>query len=42
MKQMKFEFKNNTWVKKGARVVKEMDEEAQMDEADAQANAMST
>uniref|UniRef100_A0A2N9G3I0 Uncharacterized protein n=1 Tax=Fagus sylvatica TaxID=28930 RepID=A0A2N9G3I0_FAGSY len=38
MKQMKFEFKNNTWVKKGARVVEEMDEEAQMDEADAQAN----
>ena len=28
MKQMKFEFKNNTWVKKDAHVVEEMDEEA--------------
>uniref|UniRef100_A0A2N9F166 Uncharacterized protein n=1 Tax=Fagus sylvatica TaxID=28930 RepID=A0A2N9F166_FAGSY len=35
---MKFEFKNNTWVKKDAHVVEEMDEEAQMDEADAQGN----
>jgi hypothetical protein len=26
MKQMKFEFKNNTWVKKDAHVVEEMDE----------------
>ena len=32
MKQMKFEFKNNTWVKKDTHVVKEMDE------ADAQGN----
>jgi hypothetical protein len=38
MKQMKFEFKNNTWVKKDAHVVEEMDEEAQMDEVDAQGN----
>uniref|UniRef100_A0A2N9J9D6 Uncharacterized protein n=1 Tax=Fagus sylvatica TaxID=28930 RepID=A0A2N9J9D6_FAGSY len=38
MKQMKFEFKNNTWVKKDARVVEEMDEEAQMDEAEEQGN----
>jgi tryptophanase len=28
LKQMKFEFKNNTWVKKNAQVVEEMDEEA--------------
>jgi hypothetical protein len=35
---MKFEFKNNTWVNKDAHVVEEMDEEAQMDEADAQGN----
>jgi hypothetical protein len=38
MKQMKFEFKNNTWVKKDARVVEEMDEEAQMDETEEQGN----
>ena len=38
-KQMKFEFKNNSWVKKDAHVVEEMDEEeAQMDEAEAQGN----
>ena len=35
---MKFEFKNNTWVKKDAHVVEEIDEEAQMDEVDAQGN----
>jgi hypothetical protein len=35
MKQMKYEFNNNTWVKKDAHVVEEMDEEAQMAEADA-------
>ena len=34
LKQMKFEFKNNTWVKKDAQVVEEMDEEAQMDEVE--------
>jgi hypothetical protein len=33
MKQMKYEFKDNTWVKKDAHVVEEMDEEA-----DAQGN----
>uniref|UniRef100_A0A2N9IZZ8 Aminotransferase-like plant mobile domain-containing protein n=1 Tax=Fagus sylvatica TaxID=28930 RepID=A0A2N9IZZ8_FAGSY len=38
MKQMKFELKDGTWVKKNAHVVEEMDEEAQMDEADAQGN----
>jgi hypothetical protein len=38
MKQMKYEFNNNTWVKKDAHVVEEMDEEAQMAEADAQGN----
>uniref|UniRef100_A0A2N9IZ88 Uncharacterized protein n=1 Tax=Fagus sylvatica TaxID=28930 RepID=A0A2N9IZ88_FAGSY len=38
LKQMKFEFKNNTWVKKDAHVVEEMDEETQMDEAEAQRN----
>jgi single-stranded DNA-binding protein len=38
MKQMKFELKDGTWVKKNAYVVEEMDEEAQMDEADAQGN----
>ena len=35
---MKFEFKNNTWVKKDAHVVEEMDEKAQMDEANTQGN----
>ncbi len=35
---MKFEFKNNTWVKKDAHVVEEIDEEAQMDEVKAQGN----
>jgi hypothetical protein len=38
MKLMKYEFNNNTWVKKDAYVVEEMDEEAQMAEADAQGN----
>ena len=38
MKQLKFEFKNNTWVKKDAHVVEEMDEKAQMDEANTQGN----
>jgi hypothetical protein len=38
MKQMKFELKDGTWVKKDAHVVEEMDEEAQMDEANAQGN----
>ena len=35
MKQMKCELKDGTWVKKDAHVVEEIDEEAQMDEADA-------
>jgi hypothetical protein len=38
MKQMKYEFKDNTWFKKDAHVVEEMDEEAQMAEAEAQGN----
>uniref|UniRef100_A0A2N9FQ98 Uncharacterized protein n=1 Tax=Fagus sylvatica TaxID=28930 RepID=A0A2N9FQ98_FAGSY len=38
MKQMKFEFKNNTWIKKDTHVIEEMDEEAQMAEIDAQGN----
>ena len=38
MKQMKFKFKNNIQVKKDAHVVEEMNEKAQMDEADAQGN----
>jgi hypothetical protein len=38
MKQMKYEFKDNTWFKKDAHVVEEMDEEAQMVEAEAQGN----
>jgi hypothetical protein len=38
MKQMKFEFKNSTWAKKDAHMAEEMDEKAQMDEADAQGN----
>jgi hypothetical protein len=38
MKQMKCELKDGTWVKKDAHVVEEMDEEAQMDEVDAQGN----
>jgi hypothetical protein len=38
MKQMKYEFKDNTWFKKDAHVVEEMDEETQMAEAEAQGN----
>jgi hypothetical protein len=38
LKQMKYELKDNTWVKKDAPVVEEVDEEAQMDEAEAQGN----
>ena len=36
--QMKYEFKNNTWVKKDAHAVEEMDEEGQMAENNAQGN----
>ena len=35
---MKYEFKDNTWVKKDAHVMKEVDEEAQMNEAEVQGN----
>jgi hypothetical protein len=38
MRQMKYEFKDNTWVKKDAHVMKEVDEEVQMNEAEAQGN----
>ena len=38
MRQMKYEFKDNTWVKKDAHVMEEVDEEAQMDEAETQGN----
>ena len=38
MRQMKYEFKDNTWVKKDAHVMEEVDEEAQIDEAEAQRN----
>ena len=38
MKQMKYRLKDNIWVKKDATVVEEVDEEAQMEEDEAQGN----
>ena len=38
MKQMKYELKDNIWVKKDAIVVEDVNEEAQMDKAEAQGN----
>uniref|UniRef100_A0A2N9EU13 Uncharacterized protein n=1 Tax=Fagus sylvatica TaxID=28930 RepID=A0A2N9EU13_FAGSY len=38
MKQMRYEFKNDTWVKKNVAVMEEVGEEAQMDEAEAAGN----
>uniref|UniRef100_A0A2N9H1R8 Putative plant transposon protein domain-containing protein n=1 Tax=Fagus sylvatica TaxID=28930 RepID=A0A2N9H1R8_FAGSY len=38
MRQMRYEFKDNTWVKKDAHVMEQVDEEAQMDEAEAEGN----
>uniref|UniRef100_A0A2N9GJV8 Uncharacterized protein n=1 Tax=Fagus sylvatica TaxID=28930 RepID=A0A2N9GJV8_FAGSY len=38
MKQMRYEFKDDTWVKKNAPVMEQVDEEAQMDEAEAEGN----
>uniref|UniRef100_A0A2N9F226 Uncharacterized protein n=1 Tax=Fagus sylvatica TaxID=28930 RepID=A0A2N9F226_FAGSY len=38
MRQMRYEFKDDTWVKKNAPVMEQVDEEAQMDEAEAEGN----
>uniref|UniRef100_A0A2N9F4L3 Putative plant transposon protein domain-containing protein n=1 Tax=Fagus sylvatica TaxID=28930 RepID=A0A2N9F4L3_FAGSY len=38
MKQMRYEFKDDTWVKKNVAVMEEVGEEAQMDEAEAAGN----
>jgi hypothetical protein len=38
MKQMRYEFKDDTWVKKNVPVMEEVGEEAQMDEAEAAGN----
>uniref|UniRef100_A0A2N9FYS2 Putative plant transposon protein domain-containing protein n=1 Tax=Fagus sylvatica TaxID=28930 RepID=A0A2N9FYS2_FAGSY len=37
MRQMRYEFKDDTWVKKNAPVMEQVGEEAQMDEAEAEA-----
>uniref|UniRef100_A0A2N9EDD2 Uncharacterized protein n=1 Tax=Fagus sylvatica TaxID=28930 RepID=A0A2N9EDD2_FAGSY len=37
MKQMRYEFKDDTWVKKNVPVMEQVGEEAQMDEAEAEA-----
>uniref|UniRef100_A0A2N9EYC7 Putative plant transposon protein domain-containing protein n=1 Tax=Fagus sylvatica TaxID=28930 RepID=A0A2N9EYC7_FAGSY len=38
MRQMRYEFKDDTWVKKNAPVMEQVDEEAQMDEAETEGN----
>ena len=38
MRQMRYEFKDDTWVKKNAPVMEQVGEEAQMDEAEAAGN----
>jgi hypothetical protein len=38
MRQMRYEFKDDTWIKKNAPVMEQVDEEAQMDEAEAEGN----
>jgi hypothetical protein len=38
MRQMRYEFKDNTWVKKNAPVMEQVNEEAQMDVSEAEGN----